>query len=247
MKKVFQNESQYNPLEIDEFINNFKTQGEMLSNGKRNTIKIFKTNKGAVNIKSFKVPNLINQVAYGFFRKSKAKRSFEYSKKLLELGIRVPSPIAYYESKSFNLIKNSYYISEHLYYDLTFRDISLDYPDYENILRAFVRFTNVLHQNNVHFLDHSPGNTLIVKTNLDYQFYLVDVNRMRFEVMSFEQKINNFCKLTKDASILKIMSDEYAKCNGLEPDLVYNKIRLATNAFYAKKTKKKQLKKKLGL
>jgi hypothetical protein len=57
----------------------------------RNVIKLFDLNGQTINIKSFKVPNIVNK-AYKYFRKSKAKRSFEYATILLENGIGTPQP-----------------------------------------------------------------------------------------------------------------------------------------------------------
>lgn len=108
---------------LDDFIVNFKTKGEPFGNQDRNSLKLFELNDMTVNIKSFRVPNLINQVAYRFFRKSKAQRTYEHANKLLELGIGTPQPIAYYEYKTPVLFKNSYYISEQLDADLTYREL----------------------------------------------------------------------------------------------------------------------------
>ena len=60
-------------------INNFNSEGILFGNGKRNKIKIFDLDGTAVNIKSFKIPNLINMIDYKFFRKSKPKRSYAYA------------------------------------------------------------------------------------------------------------------------------------------------------------------------
>ena len=61
------------------------------------------------------------------------------------------------------------------------------------------------------FLDHSPGNTLIVKTDVDqYDFYLIDLNRMRFESMSFKKRMHNFRRLWLSKTMIQIMSKEYA-------------------------------------
>ena len=51
----------------------------------------------------------------------------------------------------------------------------------EIILRQFIRFSYLLHQKGIEFLDNSPGNTLIKKNEKGvYDFYLVDLNRMKF-------------------------------------------------------------------
>lgn len=152
MKKVFQDKYKILENDIDELIESFNSKGEQLKDA-RNKLKIFELKDFKVNIKSFKVPNIINQIVYGLFRKGKARRSFEYANKLLSLGIGTPNPIAYYEDSSFFLFKKSYYVSEQLKYDLTFRELDGDfnYPNHEKLLRAFTRFTFELHQKGINF------------------------------------------------------------------------------------------------
>lgn len=232
---------------FDDIISNFDSKGEPFGNQDRNSLKLFDLNGTTINVKSFRIPNLINQIAYRFFRKSKAQRSFEYAKWLKSLDIGTPQPLAYYEFKTGLLFKKSYYISEQQDCELTYRELTtnFEYPDHEKILRAFTRFTYRLHQKKVHFLDHSPGNTLIKKVGNDYTFYLVDLNRMEFKELDFETRIKNFSKLTTHKFMIEIMSDEYAKCSGEDYNKVFNLMWSSTEAFQNKYHKKRRLKKKL--
>ena len=238
-------------LKDEEFLKdcvfNFGTKGESYGNQKRNSLKLFQLNNLTLNFKSFKVPNVINQVAYKFFRKSKAQRSYEYAQKLKSLGIGTPEPIAYFEKGTPLLFKQSFYISEHLDCDLTYRDLIKDfnYPDFENILRAFTRFTFELHEKEVQFLDHSPGNTLIKKEGTGYSFYLVDLNRMQFGSLNFEQRMQNFARLSKYINMVEIMSDEYAKCINEDYDKVFDRMWFYVNNFQRKHLRKQEVKKKL--
>ncbi|TJY32859.1 lipopolysaccharide kinase InaA family protein [Pontimicrobium aquaticum] len=230
---------------VDVFIDTFSTSGKLFGNQKRNSIKLFELDSQIINIKSFKVPNMFNKIAYRFLRKSKAQRSFEYAMKLLDLGIGTPHPIAYYEFTNGIFFGKSFYLSEHVDCDLTYRELNrdLNYPDHENILRAFTKFTFTLHENNVCFLDHSPGNTLIKKEGDNYKFYLVDLNRMQFKSMSFSERIQNFARLTDKESIIKIMSDEYAKCIDADSSMVFEKMRQYTLEFRERIKRKKRFKK----
>ena len=214
MKKVTIDEAYKLKSEgLNDFIERFDELGEKFTNQNRNKLKIFELDDFKVVIKSFKVPNLVNQVSYAFFRKSKAQRSFEYAKKLLSLDIKTPEPIAYFEFSQFFLFKKSYYLSKHFNYDFTIRALVDDdnYPNYNEILRAFTRFTFSLHEKGINFLDHSPGNTLIKKTDSGYDFYLVDLNRMNFEHMDFDARMRNFARLSPRGKMLSVLSSEYAK------------------------------------
>ncbi|MAP53765.1 MAG: Kdo domain containing protein, partial [Altibacter sp.] len=101
---------QHKVSEIVEMITHFETRGTLLGDGERNTIKLFNLDELTVNVKSFKRPNLINRIAYRYFRKSKAERSYTYANTLLEKGIGTPQPIAYFENRDLLGLKDSYYV-----------------------------------------------------------------------------------------------------------------------------------------
>ncbi|MBD0726603.1 Kdo domain containing protein [Flavobacterium sp. L1I52] len=235
---------------LKQMVEKFKTSGQLFGDGKRNTIKLFELEDIKVNIKSFKVPHLINSVVYKYFRKSKARRSYEYAVRLLENGIGTPQPIAYFENANWLGLKDSYYVSEHLDADLTYRELihQPDYPDHENILRQFTRFTFNLHEKGIEFLDHSPGNTLINKgENGQYQFYLVDLNRMNFHTsMGFEQRMKNFSHLAAKKEMIVIMSEEYAKYySKYSANQIFEEILKKNIAFQNKYSRKKRIKNKI--
>lgn len=232
---------------LNDIIENYDVKGEDYGNQDRNSLKLFQLNDRTINVKSFKVPNLINQIAYRFFRSSKAKRSYKYANILKDNAVGTPQPIAYFEYKTALFFNKSYYISEHLDYDITYRELTTDfnYPNHEQILRAFTRFTFSLHEKNINFLDHSPGNTLITTKDNDYKFYLVDLNRMEFQDLDFETRIRNFAKLTVHKFMIEIMSDEYAKLSGNKYETVFDLMWSATQEFQEKFHRKKRLKKKL--
>lgn len=231
---------------IDACITHFNEKGKAISEG-RNTIKIFDVEGMQVSIKAFKIPNAINTIIYRFIRKSKAERSFLHASKLQELGIGTPAPIAYYEDPALLLFKESYYVCEHLQADLTYRDLIRDenYPDRTRILEEFTAFTFQLHENGILFKDHSPGNTLIKKTEKGYRFYLVDLNRMQFKELSFEERIKNFSRLTPHKEMVAIMSKAYAALTPWTYEEIFSLMWKETDAFQQRYFRKKRWKKKL--
>ena len=241
--------SQYQS-DLTRFIENFNSTGTLFGDGKRNKIKLFELDGQTVNIKSFKVPNLINQVAYKFFRKSKARRSYEFANVLLRHGIGTPQPIAYTENFTLFGLEKSFYISEHLACELTYRELVEvpNYPDHDAILRQFVRFCFKLHENGIEFLDHSPGNTLIRKgADGQYEFFLVDLNRMEFhESMTFDQRMKNLSRLTPKKEMVAVMSHEYAKLYPVKTEAeIFEKMWFYTNEFQVKFHNKIRMKKAL--
>ncbi|MFN7099437.1 MAG: lipopolysaccharide kinase InaA family protein [Flavobacterium sp.] len=238
-----------NSRDILSLIKNFSTSGQLFGNGQRNVIKLFDIEGVTVNIKSFKIPNIINKVAYRYFRKSKARRSYEYATILLEKGIGTPQPMAFLENFNFIGLQDSYYVSEHLDADLTYRELVEipDYPDHDNILRQFTRFSYELHQKGIEFLDHSPGNTLIKKKeDGNYEFFLVDLNRMEFhDAMSFEMRMKNLCRLTPVKEMVAVMSNEYSKLYSESEEKTFETLWKYTTDFQEKFYRKKRLKKRL--
>lgn len=232
--------------DILEIISNFHSYELSFGSGKRNSIKKIEVSDKIIIIKSFKIPNLINQFVYKYFRKSKAKRSYEYATKLLELGVKTPMPFAYVENFSGIGLQQSYYISEFTNYDLTYRELinQPEYPNHEKILREFTKFTFEMHEKGIQFLDHSPGNTLIVKNNNSYEFYLVDLNRMIFGELNFDDRMKNFSRLNPKKEMVEIMSDEYAKLSGEKYDKIFHTMWQKTHQIKEKLKRKKRLKKK---
>ena len=239
-----------NSREVFYFIKNFNSEGILFGDGQRNKIKLFELEGKTINIKSFKIPHLINKIAYKYFRKSKARRSFEYATTLLEKGIGTPQPIAYFENYDVVGLKDSYYVSEHLQCDLTYRELVEipDFPDNENILRQFTRFSFDLHEKGIEFLDHSPGNTLIKKNaEGNYDFFLVDLNRMNFhDSMDFDSRMKNLSHLSPKKEMIAVMSNEYSKLYPAQTEAeIFEKMWFYTNDFQERFAKKRRLKKKL--
>lgn len=243
------NETYFNQAqELKKSIDNFDYCGTIFIKGKRNIIKTVELNGVVLNIKSFKKPFFINKIIYTYFRKSKARRSFEYANFLLKNNIGTPNPVAFFENHDFFGLKESFYVSEHLNADLTYRElVETNYPDAENILRQFTQFSYNLHEKGIEFLDHSPGNTLIIKKPQGtYDFFLVDLNRMKFHTkMNFETRMKNLSKLTPKKEMVEVMSNEYAKISGFDENLLLSTLWKFTNDFQHRFYRKKRIKKRL--
>jgi hypothetical protein len=235
-------------LILDNIVN-FNSKGRVLVNGQRNAIKLFDVDDITLNIKSFKKPNLINKIAYRYFRKSKASRSFEFASKLMKMQIGTPQPVAFFEHFDLVGLNESYYVCEHLENVFEFRAIvqNEDFTNREEIIRQFTRFTFQMHQNGVEFLDHSPGNTLINDYyNGSYSFYLVDLNRMKFHnTIDFQTRMKNLSKITHKKDMIEVMSNEYAKLSGEPEAVVFEAMWKLTADFQFRFHRKKRLKKKL--
>lgn len=225
----------------------FEKEGDTIYKG-RNVVKIFEHEGVLFNVKRFKVPNMINRLAYKYFRKSKAERSFLYANRLLELGINTPDPVAYFEYSNVLGLKFSYYVSLHYEYDFTFRElIREEINNCKDILLQFTEFTHKLHANGVYFIDHSPGNTLIKKVDGKYIFSLVDLNRTKFfnKELDLELGIKNFYRLGSTKEMVEVMAEQYAILRDADKEKVLESMMKQTMDHNASVKKKYQKKKKV--
>lgn len=251
MQKIVVNQSyETSENEIKSIVNNFESINDYIAKGTRNSIKKKTLENGKIiTIKSFKIPNIVNKYVYRFFRKSKAERSYQYAKKLIDLGFKTPYPIAFAENKTGITFLDSYYFCELVEADLTYREL-VEIPTWNNreeILKQFTKFTYDLHEAGIEFLDHSPGNTLIKEVGENqYEFYLVDLNRMNFhDTMDFDQRMKNFARLTPYKDMIVIMAKEYAKLYQKNEQETIDKMWLCTEEFQQKFQLKQARKKKL--
>lgn len=232
-----------------QLVASFFNDGNLIVKGSRNTIKSNVLEGEKVNIKYFKKPGVLKSIIYSFFRSTKAKRSFDYANYLLQHNIPTPFPIAYMEERSsIGLLGDSYYVSQQLDYDFTIRELIHDplFPERNIILEQFAEFTFKMHEANVNFLDHSPGNTLIVnKGSGHYDFYLIDLNRMKFENLSIEARMDNFKKMWLSRTMVKVIAKKYAELSGQPEEKLHQILLEKTISFKRKITKKKWLKRKL--
>jgi serine/threonine protein kinase len=176
----------------------------------RNEIKVLSYANQNVVVKSFKIPHLLNRLVYSFFRDSKAKKSYDYSMKIIKF---VPKPIGYIEFFKQGLLHESYFVSEYFDFDFTIREPLLDedFPNREAVFRSFANFTLELHNSHIFHDDYSPGNILIKKEGESYIFKIVDINRMHFFDLTQQDRAKNFSKLWASDDVLSIVADEYQK------------------------------------
>ena len=207
----------------------------------RNSLKIIQYADTDLVIKSFKIPHIINKIAYTFFRDSKAKKSYIHSMKMLEF---TPEPIGYIEYFKFGLLAESYYVCKAYKYDFTIREplVDVHFEHRNEVFKAFAKFTYTLHNYNIEHLDYSPGNILIKVQDGGYEFKVIDVNRMRFRQLSPEERIENFSKLWARNEDLKMIVTEYAALIEMDKDEAIDIALKASQKHKDKKNLKKRLK-----
>lgn len=247
-KKVFlDNDFESIKDDIMSIEKNFQDSENIIHNA-RNQLKIINFKGIDTVVKSFKVPNFINKIAYTFFKPSKAKKSYLNAQKLIDLDINTPRPIAYIENKKFALLDKSFFVTELENYDFTIREVFHHKVDnYQEILKEFTKFTYDLHQKGVWHVDYSLGNILITKQEDKYKFSIIDINRMLFKKISVNEGLKNFSKFwAKDESDLKVIAKEYALLSKLDENEAFEIIKKEVQKVMDFKNSKKKLKKLVG-
>jgi serine/threonine protein kinase len=200
-----------------------------------------------LNIKSYKKPIFINRIAYSFFRKSKAKRAYEYAVRLTNSGFATPDSVAYMEYFNSRLLNNSYFVSIHNDEAKIFRDYQ-----YQNLteeltimLQQMAEYIAKLHDNNIIHLDFSPGNILIEKVGDKYIFSLIDINRMGFKKVSTDEGMMNFGRLCVPDDKVAVIAKYYAKARNIDEDFcmqtMYKNNRKNIKKFTIGKNRKQKI------
>ena len=241
---VFSSELSTHELDLETLENAFHASTNIIQDN-RNVIKKVTLSDQQTVVKSFKPPNLLQGLIYRYFRKTKARRSYEYSESLKTKAIDTPKALGYVEIFNRFRLCNSYFISNSLNYDFLIRDI-INEPSFhrDSILKQFTQFTFNMHQKGVLHLDYSLGNIAITKENDDCRFYLFDINRMRFGKVSPLDGIKNFSRISSNPSIIKLLSSEYAKLAEMAEKKAHDILSFESKKtvnYFARKRKLKQL------
>lgn len=149
----------------------------------RNIVELVNVQGKPLVVKKYKKANLLTDIIYTFFRKSKARRAYEHALELLKRGIDTPFPVAYFEKRKWGIFRRGYFISE--FVDQTsvldlFYTNKLDENEHSLLADNLSRFTLTLHLNGIIPLDFNTSNILCRKDGDKYKFSLIDINRMKF-------------------------------------------------------------------
>ena len=185
---------------------------------KRNTLR---SHNGYIT-KQFAIPPLWRGIIYGLFSPSKAKRSYEYAKRLGDL---TPTPIAYREIRYCGVLRQSCYVCKESECKYTFNDLihNKSFPNREVILQSIGRFTAELYQRGIYHQDYSGGNILFNEDGSKIE--VIDLNRIKFyKKMPIKRGLQLFERLNIDKEALSILGASFAQPLGLEQKFVVNYI-----------------------
>lgn len=226
----------------------FSQGGELLYEG-RNTVKAFLADGGKLVVKKFKTPNIVQRVAYTFFKKSKAERAYIFAKMLRDRGVDTPREVAYIEQKRGLLLSDSYFVST----ECTLPALStlLRRPDFSHeAADALAEFVVSLHEKGVLHGDLNLTN-ILYERNRDgrYSFTLIDTNRSKFKEPTRAECLENMMRLTHDRPLLAYVAGRYAEKRGWDAGTVTDDIMRRLQHFEQRcdrKKRMKELKKAIG-
>lgn len=187
----------------------------------RNEIREFHVGGEDIIVKSFRVPNLVNRIVYGLFRKSKAERSYNYAQMLKAAGIGSPTPVGWLEQRRGFLFTYSYYASLRSTCPLSYMDvIALSRDERDEYLRAIAATTAQMHERGWLHTDYSRGNILCGRADDGtVKVEIIDLNRIRFREVDCRTGCRNFERLPGDDEVLTVIADEYARLRGFDAAL----------------------------
>jgi len=194
---------------INQIPNDFSSRGNVMHLG-RNEVRRDAVKEQDITIKYFKKITLANRLIFATIRKSKAQRAYEHSKALNRKGFSSPEPVAYINTYKYGLLYKSFYISLYTTYKPLKELLNLPISESEEGLKAFARFTSRLHKAGVLHDDYTIENVLYNFTGNEYDFSLIDNNRMRFRKYSYGRGLKNLERLKIPVDKMGIIAAEYA-------------------------------------
>lgn len=210
----------YSPKVMGALASSIATYGfpdatEIIHEG-RNIIATLK--KAGLCIKAYGIPNFVKGYYYSFFRDSKAKRAYKNAMRLLELGVSTPEPVFYIENfTKTRRLRRSYYVCKLLMGYREIRSIEKR-PDFPELTHALAEFLLSLHLKGIYMEDCTPGNIMFRKKDEGgYDFMLVDINRMRFDVKELSTLLTNFRALLNTREGTVAVAREYSKLLAASP------------------------------
>ena len=198
----------------------------------RNEIKVFTIDGMQLNVKRYRIPAFPNRIIYSFFRLPKARRAYEYALRLLAKGFETPVPIAYVLIYEGGLLGYSYFISVQSSYETMYEVGKHPAEENADVFRALGKYTARLHESGVYHADFSPGNILFKRMGDGIHFSLIDINRMRFGVVSLRKGCANFARLWGREAAFRMMSAAYAEARHADPEVCWRWVSLYRDRFW---------------
>lgn len=243
MKVVIHPQYQFASEFISHIPITFNTEGETIYDG-RNVVKCFHTPYGDWIVKQYKKPNFIQQLAYTFWRKSKAERAFLYANKLLSKGIDTPQGISYIETKKKGLLYTGYFISTICKFPPLYQPLVKTMDFNKELAAALAAFFVDMHSKGFLHGDPNLENLLYhIDAQGRFQFSVIDTNRSIFKSAPTKREcLENLKRITHRRDLLEFITQEYATLRQWEISSSIQYVMNALNKFERKRKIKRLFK-----
>lgn len=208
-------------------------EGELIYDG-RNRVLRFRHQGLSLMVKCYKRANVVQQVAYTFFNKSKAERAFLYAGEFQRRGIDTPPAVAYMECRRFGLFFIGYFVSLEVAgteCSRLLRDVE-QYPP--QLAQAVADHIVLMHSRGVLHGDLNLTNFLCVKgDDGGYRFTMIDTNRSHFcdGMPADDICLNNLIRLTHRRDLYRDLVSRYASLRGWDVSETASKALDLLNRF----------------
>ena len=204
---------------------------------KRNRVVRFEHEGLVMMVKRFKRANIIQQIAYTFFRKSKSRRAFLFAEEFRLRGIETPQRVAYMEEHRWGLFTVGYFVSletDGTETHLLLREV-LDFS--HELADAVARQVVLMHSRGILHGDLNLSNFLCRQSSDGYQFTMIDINRSRFTDgwPADEQCLQNLVRLTHRRDLYEYLVRSYARRRGWDEAVSSQRALLLLEQFEKKR------------
>ena len=193
---------------------------------KRNMVARMLDGGATFMVKRFKRVNIIQQIVYTFFRKTKAERAFLFAQTFLQRGIDTPRPVAFMEQKRLGLFTVGYFVSEEVpgtETHLLLREVQ-HYPP--QLAQAVAEQVCLMHSRGILHGDLNLSNFLCTEdSHGQYHFTMIDTNRSHFcdAMPTDDQCLKNLVRLTHRRDLYEDLVRRYAHLRGWDADATATK------------------------
>jgi tRNA A-37 threonylcarbamoyl transferase component Bud32 len=245
LKLSIADKNQFSENTLNRLIQLFETSGEVIKDN-RNVIKKLDFEGANLVVKSFAGMYFFNRLAYSTIRKSKAQRSFEFAIKLKSLSIHTPEPVGYFDVYKLGLLTKSYYISHYdpvnNLYEILNQESGHTTINRQQLINDFAVFIYQLHSKGIFHDDLSISNVLVYFNQDVINFSLVDLNRIKFTKITYNERIKNLSRLSfKYEEDLENFLQMYASLNHYKKENLIRELQ----AYSARVSYLRNLRKKI--
>ena len=196
---------------VDRLIAGAPCEGTVLKK-LRNTLTLVNVDGTKLVVKSFDHFSLPNRFIYAYFRKSKAERSFLYAQRLIDLGFGSPRPLAFFDVIQHGMVRRSCYLSA--YDGLSKPVVNWHRRDNaQEYAKHLAQLTLSLHEAGVYHHDYNTDNVLC---DDNWNFSMVDLNRIHFWKGDEDERISGIIRIADSNDGVAAVAREYATLRGMD-------------------------------